>query len=89
MFKVVSRDRKTNRQVKKRIYETNRSFDTYAFDIIMRYTLWYQVEVYEMNFETEDWVKVKTFLNKREFDEAVDSWEDSKATSFINMIKGE
>ena len=65
MYKLVSRDRDTGRQVKKRIYETLKSFNTYAFDTSDRYSNWYKLELYEMI--DDKWKLIIEFKDKEEF----------------------
>ena len=46
-YKIVARDNRTRRQVKKRIYTTLESYEKYSPELIKRYLhLGYEVEVY-------------------------------------------
>ena len=63
IYKVIQRDAKTKRQVKKRVYLTDKAFNQHSPDIIDRYTRCYDVEVY--NFIDEDWKLFKTYPCKK------------------------
>lgn len=55
-FKIVSRDPRTNRQLKKRVYTSHEDYVRYKDDLTDRYTRWSNVEHYEL-LETK-WVLV-------------------------------
>lgn len=51
VFKVVSRDINSGKQVKKKVYESNTKFNLYSKDLICRWSEWWDIEVYEMKDE--------------------------------------
>lgn len=65
MYKIIQRDRNTNRQQKKRIYETAKSFNTYAYDLCSRYSLSYKIEIYKQ--VNEEWELICEFKDRDEF----------------------
>jgi len=48
IFKIISRDPKTKRQVKKRVYTCREDYFNYKDNLIKRYTLHYDVEIYRL-----------------------------------------
>ena len=87
MYKLVSRDRDTGRQVKKRIYETLKSFNTYAFDTSDRYSNWYKIELYEMI--DDKWKLIIEFKDKEEFKRIFEIFEiNSTFKEVLQDLKG-
>lgn len=87
MYKLIARDRKQKDNIKKRIYETTKSFNTYAFDIIDRYSNWYKVEVYKLSPDLE-WTLIKEFEDKQSFNKEFGKWKHlPKDITFEEMLK--
>lgn len=84
MFKVIQRDRDTNRQIKKRIYETTKSFNHHAFDICDRYVNWYKVEIYKQ--VDEEWILIKEFQDKPEFNRFFGAWKGSNIDTYDEAL---
>jgi hypothetical protein len=61
-YKVVARNTITGRQYKKWEYVTKEKYDKYGTDIIKRYNLYYDMEVYKM--ENAKWELIATYDRK-------------------------
>ena len=57
VFKIISRDKETGRQIKKRTYTSIKSFMKYGADVINRYSKSYDVETYQLN--GENWIRLE------------------------------
>lgn len=57
-FKIIGRHPYTKRQVKKRVYTTEKDFNTYKDDLINRYVTYLNVEVYKLI--NNEWELFKT-----------------------------
>lgn len=60
-YKVVSRNAVTKQQVKKRIYTSIEDYNRYSRDLIKRYSMYHEVEVY-MLVGHKHWQLIKTIL---------------------------
>lgn len=85
MYKVIQRDRDTGRQVKKRIYETTKSFNIHAFDTCSRYVNYYKVEIYKQ--VNEEWVLINSFQDREEFHKMIDVFTKSpRETTYLEIL---
>lgn len=58
-YKIVSRNPITKRQVKKRVYTSIEDYNKYSHDLIKRYSMYHEVEVY-MLVGYKNWQLIKT-----------------------------
>ena len=89
MFKIIARSKETNRQIKKRIYDTTKKFNTYSFELCSRYANMYIVEVYEMI--NEEYHLIVSFKTREEFNKMITDSKDIKSISdrdtFLKVLK--